>query len=166
VQGKTKKNQAPPAPHAFFDLADELLVQREARAQALALARLRLLRALLDEAPEALRQAKRSRRVLAFDDLLQQLHARLHGDGGARLAAALRARYPAALIDEFQDTDPLQFAIFQRIYDGTEAPLVLLGDPKQAIYSFRGADLHTYLRRAGRRAPRLRWPRTSAAARR
>jgi exodeoxyribonuclease V beta subunit len=145
LQGKTKKNQAPPAPHAFFDLADELLVQREARAQALALARLRLLRALLDEAPEALRQAKRSRRVLAFDDLLQQLHARLHGDGGARLAAALRARYPAALIDEFQDTDPLQFAIFQRIYDGTEAPLVLLGDPKQAIYSFRGADLHTYL---------------------
>jgi exodeoxyribonuclease V beta subunit len=154
-----KKGQPPPAPHAFFALADELLALRAARERALALARLRLLRALLAEGPAQLRQAKQARRVLSFDDLLQQLHARLHGPGGDALAAALRTRYPAALIDEFQDTDPLQFAIFQRIYGtrdgrdlgqcdrGAEAggPLVLLGDPKQAIYSFRGADLHTYL---------------------
>ncbi len=149
---KTKARHAPPE-HAFFAVADSLLALRAAREQALDLARLRLLRDLLTEAPEQLRLAKQARRVLSFDDLLQQLHARLHGPGGDALAAALRARYPAALIDEFQDTDPLQFAIFQRIYGGTEAPLVLLGDPKQAIYSFRGADLHTYLQaRAGARA--------------
>ena len=140
-----KKGQQAPAPHPFFDVADELLRLRNEREHALALARMRLLRALLAEAPAALRQAKQARRVLAFDDLLQQLHDRLHGRGGDALAGALRTRYPAALIDEFQDTDPLQFAIFQRIYGGSDAPLVLMGDPKQAIYSFRGADLHTYL---------------------
>jgi exodeoxyribonuclease V beta subunit len=140
-----KKGQQPPAPHPFFACADELLARRRDLAQSLALARLRLLRDFLDEAPVALREAKQARRVLGFDDLLAQLHARLHGPGGDALAAALRTRYPAALIDEFQDTDPLQFAIFQRVYQGTGLPLVLLGDPKQAIYSFRGADLHTYL---------------------
>ncbi len=56
----------------------------------------------------------------------------------------MRARYPAALIDEFQDTDPLQFAIFDRVF-APAGPLFLVGDPKQAIYSFRAADLHTYL---------------------
>ena len=62
------------------------------------------------------------------------------------LAESLKARFPAALIDEFQDTDPLQFEIFQAIYGTRDTPLFLVGDPKQAIYSFRGADLHTYLR--------------------
>ena len=57
-----------------------------------------------------------------------------------------RERFPAALIDEFQDTDPLQFAIFRAIYGAEyKLPLFLVGDPKQAIYSFRNADLHTYL---------------------
>ena len=70
--------------------------------------------------------------------------------GGDRLAAALRQRLPAALIDEFQDTDPVQYRIFRRIYhertgDGPARSLFLIGDPKQAIYGFRGADLFTYL---------------------
>ncbi|MBI3155269.1 MAG: UvrD-helicase domain-containing protein [Burkholderiales bacterium] len=145
IKGDKSKARHPPPRHPFFDAADELLTRRAERERALALARLRLLRALLAEAPAALREAKQARRVLAFDDLLQQLHDRLHARGGDALAAALRTRYPAALIDEFQDTDPLQFAIFQRIYGGSDDPLVLMGDPKQAIYSFRGADLHTYL---------------------
>ena len=61
------------------------------------------------------------------------------------LRAALRRRFPAALIDEFQDTDPLQFSIFDTVYGRGEGLLFLVGDPKQAIYSFRNADLHTYL---------------------
>ena len=65
------------------------------------------------------------------------------------LARRLRQRFAAALIDEFQDTDPLQYAIFRAIYAGSDAPLFLVGDPKQAIYSFRNADLHTYLRARG-----------------
>src|SRR3546814_15438318 len=73
----------------------------------------------------------------------------------ARFAAAVAARWPVALVDEFQDTDPQQWAIFRRLYEAgaaraesgeAEPPLLgLVGDPKQAIYAFRGGDLDTYL---------------------
>ena len=61
------------------------------------------------------------------------------------MAALLRKKYAAALIDEFQDTDPLQYDIFRMIYSCSDAPLFLIGDPKQAIYSFRGADIFAYM---------------------
>ena len=81
----------------------------------------------------------------AFDDLLLDLHCALEADSGTLLAEKLRRRYAAALIDEFQDTDPLQWNIFKRIGSDPEYPLFLVGDPKQAIYSFRGADVFAYL---------------------
>ncbi len=141
------KGQPAVAPHPFFALAEAWLAQHSSLQQALEGARLRLLRALLSEGPPALADAKREARLLAFDDLLVNLHQRLSGPAGEALAASLRQRYPAALVDEFQDTDPLQFAIFRKLYGTvpTKAPLFLVGDPKQAIYSFRNADLHTYL---------------------
>ena len=94
-----------------------------------------------------LREKKRARRVIGFDDILYNAWNALCNGARPWLAAELRSRYPAALIDEFQDTDPLQCAIFMAIYDvpGASGPLLLVGDPKQAIYSFRNADLHTYL---------------------
>jgi exodeoxyribonuclease V beta subunit len=146
----TKKNQATPV-HEFFDVAQALLDQRERATQALAHRRLALIRQLLEEGAAAQRAAKRRRRAIAFDDMLFNLHERLTGGAAPWLAGALKARFPAALIDEFQDTDPLQFAIFKTIYasdgagDEDAAPLFFVGDPKQAIYSFRNADLHTYL---------------------
>ena len=148
LQAKTKAGKVTPE-HPFFHTAQALLDALAARARHLALARLRLLRSLLADAGQALRDTKRQHRVVAFDDMLFNLHQRLQGPGGDGLAASLRARFPAALIDEFQDTDPLQFAVFHRIH-GTPVgagspPLFLVGDPKQAIYSFRHADLHTYL---------------------
>jgi len=143
---KPNAKLAPPRHHAFFDRAAELLELRTSARQALELQRLGLVRRLLEEGPGALRQAKQRLRVYAYDDMLQSVHERLTGGAAPWLAAALRERFPAALIDEFQDTDPLQFAIFRQIYAGQAAPLFLVGDPKQAIYSFRGADLHTYLR--------------------
>ena len=156
LQKRAKKDQAAPA-HACFDAIQHWLDALAQSGRALRLARLRLLRSLLDDAARALRQNKRELRVVAFDDMLFNLHQRLHGDAAPGLAAALLARFPAALIDEFQDTDPLQLAVFQAIYrpaaprlDAPTAatsapPLFLVGDPKQAIYSFRHADLHTYL---------------------
>ena len=150
-----KKGQAAPEPHPFFERADALLALQARQADALDHQRLALLRELLDEGPAALRALKRDRRVFAFDDLLHDLHERLLAPGGDALAAALRNRWPVALIDEFQDTDPLQFAIFQALHGRAGAPLFLLGDPKQAIYSFRHADLHTYLQ-ARRQAGALR----------
>ena len=58
----------------------------------------------------------------------------------------LRRQYVAALIDEFQDTDPLQYEIFRRVFTGSGNHLFLIGDPKQAIYGFRGADVFTYMK--------------------
>ena len=145
AEKRLKKAPRPCEQHAFFAAAQALVdawVQGEA---ALKLARMHVLRRFVSEAPAELRERKRSRRLVAFDDMLFNLHAQLEdGARGERLAANLRQGFPAALIDEFQDTDPLQFAIFDRVYrpGGT---LFLVGDPKQAIYSFRNADLHTYL---------------------
>ncbi|WP_345793811.1 UvrD-helicase domain-containing protein [Thauera sp. JM12B12] len=141
-----KQGIAPPQ-HAFFALAAELLAARGAVDAGCAHARLRLLRRFVEHTAAALRQRKRERRQIAFDDILWNAHRALHDGEQPWLAAALHARYPVALIDEFQDTDPLQFGIFDRIYraGGRHGTLFLVGDPKQAIYSFRSADLFTYL---------------------
>lgn len=153
----------------FFQLAQALLDARATASSAVVANRLALLRALLEDGCAAVRRRKRERRLVAFDDMLFNLYQRLKpiiGDGASPgLADALRERFPAALIDEFQDTDPLQFAIFERIYFGHGAPLFFVGDPKQAIYSFRNADLHTYLsarRHAGAECTLLDNQRSSA----
>jgi exodeoxyribonuclease V beta subunit len=143
---KPKLRQAPPAPHPFFAQAQALLDAQAARAATLQLCRLQLHHALLTEAVPALRRLKLARRVMSFDDMLYNLYERVAGERHPWLAGHLRERFPAALIDEFQDTDPLQYAIFSAIYRETSAPLFLVGDPKQSIYSFRRADLHVYLR--------------------
>ncbi len=95
--------------------------------------------------------ARMQRRAeMGFDDLLTQLADALNdAEHGPHLATTLAKAFPAAMIDEFQDTDPVQYQIFNRIYhleeNRKENLLVMIGDPKQAIYSFRGADIHTYL---------------------
>ena len=110
----------------------------------------RLLRAAARWIGARFRQAQRQRAQMGFDDLLTRLDAALaDGEAGERLASTLRRQFPVALIDEFQDTDPVQYRIFQRVYrveeNRPEQALLLIGDPKQAIYSFRGADIHSYL---------------------
>ena len=101
---------------------------------------------------------KLRRAEMGFDDLLNALDEALAGAGGAALAQRIRNQYPVAMIDEFQDTDPVQYRIFDRIYriadNDPQTALLMIGDPKQAIYSFRGADIFAYL--AARRATRGR----------
>ncbi|PIW60563.1 exodeoxyribonuclease V subunit beta [Shewanella sp. CG12_big_fil_rev_8_21_14_0_65_47_15] len=100
---------------------------------------------------------KQQKNVLTPDDLLTSLEAALRANHQT-LPRAVASRFPVALIDEFQDTDPLQFSIFSKIYqlDGSQHSkdtstadkalgLLMIGDPKQAIYAFRGADIHTYI---------------------
>jgi exodeoxyribonuclease V beta subunit len=83
---------------------------------------------------------------MTFDELIERVHRGLHGDAGAALADRLFAAWPVALVDEFQDTDLEQFAILDRIYrDRSSGRLVMIGDPKQAIYRFRGGDIDAYL---------------------
>ena len=95
-------------------------------------------------------RAWRDRR-LSFNDLLSELHRALTTDGGDLLGTRIRQRYPRALIDEFQDTDRLQAHIFERIYPATnrDAGLMVVGDPKQSIYRFRGADVFAYIKATG-----------------
>lgn len=137
----TAKDKRPPAHPAFAAL--EHLQAR--RAETLALPPLLLAHA----APWVARRVDKARRRLAqlgYDDMLKRLDAALHGAAGDALARLIAAQYPVALVDEFQDTDPLQWRILQRSYAGIEGKaLLLIGDPKQAIYGFRGADIHTYL---------------------
>jgi exodeoxyribonuclease V beta subunit len=88
---------------------------------------------------------KRMRRVLGFDDLLTRLQQTLADERtGPAATARLRGRYRVVLVDEFQDTDPVQWDILRLAFHGA-ATLVLVGDPKQAIYAFRGADVQAYL---------------------
>lgn len=94
---------------------------------------------------QAMQKGKTQSAQFDFSDLLQRLHTALLQDDG-RMAEAVRQQYPVALVDEFQDTDPWQYGSLQRIYaDQGQTCWVMIGDPKQAIYSFRGADLNTYL---------------------
>lgn len=101
----------------------------------------------MKEIREAVAREKRRRGELGFDDMLSRLDEALVSDSGDALAAAIRQRFPVAMIDEFQDTDPQQYRIFRRIWrQQPDTALLLIGDPKQAIYAFRGADIFTYMR--------------------
>ncbi len=89
---------------------------------------------------------KRALKILTYDDVLLRLRDTLRDESRGSLAQArLRDRYDVVLVDEFQDTDPVQWEIMQRAFGSGGQTLVLIGDPKQAIYAFRGADVHAYL---------------------
>ena len=85
-----------------------------------------------------------------FDDLINDLASALEGPGQDQLKAAVHEKFKACLIDEFQDTDPAQYGIFSRLFASSEVsekkmPFFMIGDPKQAIYGFRGGDIFAYL---------------------
>ena len=113
-------------------------------------------REALTDARQSVRRRIRTDRRLAYDDLLIELDEALRGAGGKRLAAQIRREFPCALIDEYQDTDPVQARIFSRIWGAVRVesaepggarpgPFIVVGDPKQSIYRFRGADVFAYL---------------------
>lgn len=144
------KKNGKPITHPCLAAFDELLAAAEALEGARNRRALALRRRFVDEAREAARQRREVQHLLFFDDLLSELRAGLRGPGGERLSETLREQYRFALIDEFQDTDPVQYDIFRDVWHGAgeRSPgrgLVLIGDPKQAIYSFRDADVFTYL---------------------
>jgi exodeoxyribonuclease V beta subunit len=106
--------------------------------------RVRLAQAVCQE----LERRKRRLGVMTYDDLLTRLDETLRGPGGPAAARRLQQRYRVVLVDEFQDTDPVQWDIMKRAFGDGGVTLVLIGDPKQAIYAFRGADVYAYLRAA------------------
>lgn len=103
---------------------------------------------------QRLAHLKKQAGTFGFADMLHRLDTALSGPHGETLRQRVLAQYPVAMLDEFQDTSPLQYRIFDQIYRTAEhdrhSALLLIGDPKQSIYGFRGADIYSYL--AARRA--------------
>ncbi len=146
------EGQCPASP--LFDALQAWWHAADAREQWLRQQATAFLHDLRDEARARLAELKRIGRVQTYDDLIDGVADALEGPHRATLVQQLRAQYAIALVDEFQDTDDRQWGIFQRVFGDSEetrdaglAPaLFLIGDPKQAIYGFRGGDIHTYLK--------------------
>ncbi|MEI6847863.1 MAG: exodeoxyribonuclease V subunit beta [Chlorobiaceae bacterium] len=135
--GKKIKGISPQ--HLFFESCELLHVAVEQRFLALQAELVRFY-------GRNLQLRKMAENVRFFDDLLDDLYKALASENGDKtLSGILREKYRAALIDEFQDTNSVQYEIFRKIYAGSDNPLFLVGDPKQAIYSFRGADIFAYM---------------------
>jgi len=144
--------QCPVSP--LFDALQRWWHAADAREQWLRQQATAFLHDLRDEARARLAELKRIGRVQTYDDLIDGVADALDGPHRATLVQQLRAQYAIALVDEFQDTDDRQWGIFQRVFGdsretreaGLTPALFLIGDPKQAIYGFRGGDIHTYLK--------------------
>jgi exodeoxyribonuclease V beta subunit len=144
IDAGTKKSGTPPG-HIFFKemniLEHGIAILVEIYEQEI--------RNIINEAFHYLIRFSKERKdrdnIQFFDDLLLNVYTALKGPGRDGLVRAVRAKYKAALIDEFQDTDPVQFFIFKNLFSGQGCSLFLIGDPKQSIYSFRGADIFAYM---------------------
>lgn len=130
----------------FFELLTENLQQyKQALENELDILKFKLYEYLNDSLKKHNQQNQQRR----FDDLLLDLYEALeHSEQGQALSVAVAKKWQVALIDEFQDTDPIQYDIFNKIFINHNKPLFLVGDPKQAIYKFRGADIFAYLEAA------------------
>lgn len=140
-----KKSNAEKSVWATIDQSPLVQLARHA-AEQIRLARWSFRIGALSELHREIQQSLRKSRRITYDGLIHAVAAALGGTHRDPLVARLRSRYRIALIDESQDTDPKQFGIFSAVFLGSpDHSLVLVGDPKQAIYGFRGADLNTYL---------------------
>ena len=147
ISQAVRKNQSPPY-HDFFMTCDDLYrhaVELEAELKNYFVY---LKSRLFSHASSELRERKAQKNIQFFDDLLVLVKQALGAQKGNPLAEAIRLRYKAALVDEFQDTDSVQYEIFSRLFAAKDSLLFMIGDPKQAIYSFRGADIFSYIQAA------------------
>lgn len=154
---KAKQSMGPS--HPFFELAERFMETLQQIIQIWSCVILQSARAFLEE---ELHTRKQRRNQFSFDDLLTQMDQALQPKGKNNFARTISQKFPAILVDEFQDTDPLQYRIFSTIHpkenDGTQDHcLFLIGDPKQAIYAFRGADIFTYLQAKKHTCPENQW---------
>lgn len=160
LAAKALKGKTAPASPVFEAIAAWTNAKQAVDAE-LGRAKLVLVHAARHEAIARLAQLKAERGLIGFDDMIRELHAAVMAPQGGAFVAALQAQYAVALVDEFQDTDARQWEIFRRLFavpadearDEARA-LFLIGDPKQAIYGFRGGDVATYLVAQGQASAR------------
>jgi exodeoxyribonuclease V beta subunit len=141
LRNSTKPGFEPPE-HEFFNLCEHLLSWQEKFKSNLIWLEHKFLSFFISE----LEKKKQKDAVCFFDDLVNDLAAALEGPERQGLVKAVRKNYQACLIDEFQDTDPRQYDIFSGFFSSAGTPFFMIGDPKQAIYAFRGADIFAYLK--------------------
>ncbi|MFZ7163934.1 exodeoxyribonuclease V subunit beta [Avibacterium avium] len=149
IKENTKKGKEP-LEHHIFDQAERLLNQSEEKALFLPIVLYHSIRTIRQK----LFDYKKHHRQKGFNDLLRLVREGLCGENGQELATLIRNQYPFAMIDEFQDTDAQQYQIFSKIYienppqqsQPAASGFIMIGDPKQSIYQFRGADIFTYFK--------------------
>ncbi len=140
---KSKRGSDPKLEDEFFIQCEKILaikfrLQRDINCRAL--------KQSTEFAAEQVENHKIRNQKLSFHDQLVRLYAKLGGADGELLATSLCCDYPVAMVDEFQDTDGIQYGIFRRLYHNrAQSCLLMIGDPKQSIYSFRGSDIFTYM---------------------
>lgn len=144
IASAVKKGGRPPS-HPFFLLCDQLNLAQQRLAERFDQCLLGLRIEFIHTVRSELAKRKLNKNIVFYDDLLLMLNRALSGPGAENLAAIVRSKFKAALIDEFQDTDSIQYAIFEKIFGQGKSTLFLIGDPKQAIYGFRGADIFVYM---------------------
>ncbi len=144
LSGATRKGGFTPE-NPVFHLFDNLLSAGAAIREEMDRSILNLKAQLFRSPHDRLKTKKRRRNIRTFIDLLTDTRDALRESCGPALVRAIRRKYGAAMIDEFQDTDPVQYEIFKVLFGAEGFPLFLIGDPKQAIYGFRGADVFTYM---------------------
>lgn len=142
LQKGVKKNGAMPE-HPIFAHCQDLLKAQQKLEENFEARLIQTKINLLKKCDEELPERKSAKNLISYNDLLNHLADSLETQDS--LAEVLRKRYPAALIDEFQDTDPVQYSIFKKLYQDKPNAVFFVGDPKQAIYGFRGADIFSYL---------------------
>jgi exodeoxyribonuclease V beta subunit len=145
IRNKTKKAFEPPQ-HQFFDICEQLMDSYSDLKDLYQRKMTHIKKEFMQNAQPVLCEKKKKLQIHSFDDLLHYVYKALENGEDSPLAKSIRKKYKAALIDEFQDTDPIQYQIFYTIFKHPECILYIIGDPKQAIYSFRGADLFAYLK--------------------
>lgn len=152
---KSVKKSGEPVEHSLSDVCQTLLDYKQVfdGAKQYALRQWRV--DFIQQVQNRLSYLKQKKQLLSTDDLLQQLNISLHKHDEKVLAQPIRDLFPVAMVDEFQDTDAAQYQVFRKLYvetlteqpDNAESDygLFMIGDPKQAIYKFRGADIFTYI---------------------
>jgi len=132
--------------HGIFEICEQLQTLGTVLLSEMEKAILFFKSELFDFADRELSARKQKMNVQFFDDLLLTVQKALSDRRKNALSDAIRQKYKAALVDEFQDTDPIQYDIFHKLFGSKESVLFMIGDPKQAIYSFRGADIFSYMK--------------------
>ena len=143
----TRKNHITPS-HEFFDICDALYAKSIVLETEMEKFLLHLKAKFIKFARTRLSVRKKNSNILFFDDLLIKVRNALVESGGDDLATVIRQKYKAALVDEFQDTDSIQYEIFINLFAAKQNILFFIGDPKQTIYGFRGADIFSYMKAA------------------